>query len=60
MPAGAATLGAPDDGDEWDEDKSSPLVDTLVEAVVVAVIAVLANITLHILCSLSAPPHAVR
>jgi desulfoferrodoxin (superoxide reductase-like protein) len=49
---GAATLGsygAPDDHDAWDEAKTSPLVDTCVEAAVVMLIAVLANCTLHAL-----------
>lgn len=57
-----ANLGAPpaDDADAWEAAKSSPFVDTLVEAAVVAVIAALANAALHMLCALAAPVAAVR
>jgi hypothetical protein len=60
MSAVAATLGTPDELDAWDEAKNSPLVDTLVEAAVISVVAMLASATIHILASFAAPVPVVR
>jgi hypothetical protein len=58
---GVATLGAPvEEWDAWDAAKSSVVVDTLVEAAVVVVVAVVGNCVLVALAGLRTLEAAVR
>lgn len=45
--------------DAWELAKDSPLVDTLVEAVVISLVALFANITFFLLESMATLPSAV-